>query len=195
MTVRIAINGFGRMGRLALRAAWGADPDRPAGSWGKGDVAVVHINEPNCDAEMSAHLLAFDSVHGRWPVPTAARDGEILIAQERLGYTRAASPAEIDWDALGIDIVLECSGKFKTMEKAAPYFESGVSKVVVSAPVKKDALNIVMGVNDHLYDPETHHLITAASCTTNCLAPIVKVVHEGIGIRQDRKSTRLNSSH
>src|SRR3546814_16502961 len=117
MTVRVAINGFGRMGRLALRAAWGADPDLPAVSWGKGDIAIVHINEPNCEPEMSAHLLAFDSVHGRWPVPTVARDGEIRIARERLGYTRAASPAEIDWGALGIDIVLECSGQPKTPDK------------------------------------------------------------------------------
>src|SRR3546814_16783550 len=105
---------------------------------------------------MSAHLLAFDSVHGRWPVPTAARDGEILIAQERLGYTRAASPAEIDWDALGIDIVLECSGKFKTMEKAATYFESGVSRVVVPAHVQKEAHTTAMGENDNTTKTKKH---------------------------------------
>lgn len=195
MTVRIAINGFGRMGRLALRAAWGFDPARPetleapSGSWSAGDIDIVQINEPNCDAETSAHLLAFDSIHGRWPVAASATENEIRIGGRRIAYTRGAAPDAVDWRAAGIDLVLECSGAFRTAESLAPYFEAGVAKVVVSAPVKADALNIVMGVNDDLYDPNTHHIVTAASCTTNCLAPLVKVIHEGIGIRHGMITT------
>ncbi|PIW26473.1 MAG: type I glyceraldehyde-3-phosphate dehydrogenase [Rhodospirillales bacterium CG15_BIG_FIL_POST_REV_8_21_14_020_66_15] len=189
MTVRIAINGFGRMGRLALRAAWGFDPAKPAtlgepaGAWGAGDIDIVHINEPNGSAEMAAHLMAFDSIHGRWPVAARADGpGAVVLGDRRIGYSGAAKPAEIDWAAMGVDLVLECSGKFKTRDAVTPYYDAGVKKVVVSAPVKGNALNIVMGVNDGLYDPKVHDLVTAASCTTNCLAPVVKVVHEGIGI-------------
>lgn len=190
MTVRIAINGFGRMGRLALRAAWGFDPavpaslSSPAGAWGDGTLDIVHINEPNGRAEMAAHLMAFDSVHGRWPVPTTACGTEaIAIGERRIGYSTATRPGDTNWRALGIDLVIECSGKFKSRNALAPYYDAGVRKVVVSAPVKGDALNVVMGVNDALYDPARHDLLTAASCTTNCLAPIVKVLHEAIGIR------------
>ena len=189
MTVRIAVNGFGRMGRLALRAAWGFDPAKPAtlggpaGTWGAGDIDIVHINEPNGSSEMAAHLMAFDSIHGRWPVPARADGADtVVFGDRRIGYSSIAKPAEIDWAALGVDLVLECSGKFKTRDALKPYYDAGVKKVVVSAPVKGDALNIVMGVNDGLYDPKVHDLVTAASCTTNCLAPVVKVIHEGIGI-------------
>lgn len=195
MTVRIGINGFGRMGRLALRAAWGVDPakpetlDTPAGSWGAGGIDIVQVNEPHCDAETSAHLLAFDSIHGRWPVPVSADDDEIRIGGKRLTYSREHTPGGVDWRAAGVDLVLECSGAFRTAESLSPCFDTGVAKVVVSAPVKTDALNIVMGVNDDLYDPGRHHIVTAASCTTNCLAPVVKVVHEGIGIRHGMITT------
>ncbi len=195
MTVRIAINGFGRMGRLALRAAWGFDParpgtrDTPGGSWGAGDIDIVQINEPHGDAETSAHLLAFDSIHGRWPVAVSAADGEIRIGGKRVAHTQGAAPDAVDWRAAGIDLVLECSGAFRTAASLSPYFAAGVAKVVVSAPVKADALNIVMGVNDGLYDPAAHHIVTAASCTTNCLAPVVKVIHEGIGIRHGTITT------
>ena len=189
MTVRVAINGFGRMGRLALRAAWGFDPAKPAslqspgGAWGRGDIDIIHINEPGGTAEMAAHLMAFDSVHGRWPVATRADGADaVILGDRRLGYSSASKPTEIDWAGLGVDLVLECSGKFKTRDALAPYYAAGVKKIVVSAPVKGDALNIVMGVNDDLYDPQVHDLVTAASCTTNCLAPVVKVIHEGIGI-------------
>ncbi len=190
MTARVAINGFGRMGRLALRAAWGHDPadpatlNAPAKGWGAGAFDIVHINEPFADAGLSAHLLAFDSLHGRWPVPVEG-DGECLrIGERSLGYSQAPSPADMDWGALGADIVLDCSGKFKSRDAIQPYFDADVKKVIVSAPVKEEGvLNIVVGVNDHLYDPERHHLVTAASCTTNCLAPVVKVIHEGLGIR------------
>jgi glyceraldehyde 3-phosphate dehydrogenase len=171
MSIRIGINGFGRMGRLALRAAW---------QWP--DVEFVAINEVKGGAEVAAHLLVFDSVHGRWPHEARAVGEHLVIDGRSIVFSAHASPGDIDWR--GVDIVLECSGKFRTPELLAPYYERGVKKVIVAAPVKDDAaLNIVMGVNDHLYDPRVHRLLTAASCTTNCLAPVVKVIHEGIGIR------------
>ncbi len=190
MTVRIAINGFGRMGRLTLRAAWGFDPAQPdtlrnpSGAWGAGDFDIVHVNEIGGEAATSAHLLAFDSVHGSWPVATAVDGDTLVIGDRSMGFSQHAEPAAIDCAGLGIDMVLECSGRFRTPETLQPYFNNGVKKVIVAAPVKDpSALNIVMGINDHLYDPARHHIITAASCTTNCLAPVVKVVHEGLGIR------------
>jgi len=191
MTVRIAINGFGRMGRLSLRAAWGFDPARPktaaspAGAWGDGVIDIVHVNETGGEAATSAHLLAFDSVHGHWPVATSAvGDDALTIGDHTLGFSQHADPMDIDCAALGVDLVLECSGRFRTPETLRPYLDNGAKKVIVAAPVKDpSALNIVMGINDDLYDPATHDIITAASCTTNCLAPVVKVVHEGLGIR------------
>jgi len=172
MTTRIGINGFGRMGRLAMRAAWDQD-----------DLDFGYINDLFATAEVSAHLLEFDSVHGRWHhSPTPALDA-IEIADQRVGYGQAAEPGEVPWGDMGIEIVLECSGKFRTRESLAGYFDRGVNKVIVSAPVKSEALNVVMGVNHGLYDPANHDIITAASCTTNCLAPVVKVLHENLGIR------------
>ncbi len=172
MTARIGINGFGRMGRLALRAAWG---------WP--DLEFVHINETKGGSEVGAHLLTFDSVHGRWGEEVVARKDAIAIAGKEIPFTAYSTPGEVPWKEHGVDIVLECSGKLRTPALLAPYFAGGVKKVIVAAPVKEEALNVVVGVNDHLYDPAKHHLLTAASCTTNCLAPVVKVVHEGIGIR------------
>jgi len=190
MTVRVGINGFGRMGRLALHAAWAFDPARPeslsqpAGVWGTGDLEIAHINEVKGGAETAAHLLTFDSVHGRWPVRVEAGGETIRIGKETVGFSECDTPGAVPWRDLGVDIVLECTGKFKTMAALQPYFDAGVKKVIVAAPVKEDAaLNIVMGVNDDLYDPARHDLLTAASCTTNCLAPVVKVIHEGLGIR------------
>lgn len=169
---RIGINGFGRMGRLALRAGWGRE-----------DLEFTHINEIACNAEASAHLLEFDSVHGRWGKEPTAVDGGIAIDDGRVGYSTAATPAQIDWGDKPVDIVLECTGQFKSPATVTPHFEKGASKVIVAAPVKEGALNVVMGVNHDLYRPDEHHLVTAASCTTNCLAPVVKVIHENIGIR------------
>ena len=175
---RIGINGFGRMGRLALRAAWG---------WP--EVDFVHINELKGDAATGAHLLEFDSVHGRWPHDIGSHDGTLVVDGEAIGYSDRAEPGAVAWDEHGVDVVLECSGKFRTRGSLEPYFERGVRKVVVAAPVKPDALNLVMGVNDHLYAPDRHDIITAASCTTNCLAPVVKVIHEGIGIARGSITT------
>jgi glyceraldehyde 3-phosphate dehydrogenase len=172
MSPRIAINGFGRMGRLALRTAWGDSA-----------LNVVHVNEVKGGPEAAAHLLTFDSLHGRWPHKVQAQAAALVVDGRTLSFTDRAQPAQIPLRDLGIDLVLECSGKFTTEDSLAPYFEAGVKKVVVAAPVKRGALNIVMGVNDSTYDSEAHHLVTAASCTTNCLAPVVKVIHEGLGIR------------
>ncbi|KYC34817.1 glyceraldehyde-3-phosphate dehydrogenase [Scytonema hofmannii PCC 7110] len=172
MSVRIGINGFGRIGRLALRAAWG---------WS--ELEFVHINEIKGGPKTSAHLLKFDSVHGRWAPEVEAEGERILVDGTPLSFSEYASPGEVSWEEFGVDIVLECSGKFRTSATLDPYFKRGVQKVIVAAPVKEEALNIVMGVNDRLYDPKKHHLLTAASCTTNCLAPVVKVVHEGLGIK------------
>ncbi len=172
MTTRIGINGFGRMGRLALRAGW----DAP-------DLEFAHVNEVKGDAATAAHLLTFDSVHGRWPHDAVGQSDAFTIDGASIGYSDAADPGAVPWSELGIDVVLECSGKFRTIEALEPYFERGVKKVIVAAPVKDDrALNVVVGVNDDLYDPAEYDVLTAASCTTNCLAPVVKVIHEGLGI-------------
>lgn len=170
---RIAINGFGRMGRLVLRAAWNAP-----------EYEIVHINEVGGDAEACAHLLEFDSVHGRWPHDIVARPNGLEIEGRSISLSREADPSAVDWRRLGVELVLECTGEFRTADTLRPYFDAGVAKVIVAAPVKEaSALNVVFGVNHHWYDPERHHLLTAASCTTNCFAPMVKVLHEGLGIR------------
>jgi glyceraldehyde 3-phosphate dehydrogenase len=171
MTIRVGINGFGRMGRLILRAGW----DSP-------DIEFVHINDPFVDAHSAAHLLEFDSVHGRWQRTIQAENGSLHIEAKPLTLSDKRTPAEVGWPAREVGIVLECSGQFRTVDALQPYLDQGVVKVIVSAPVKEGAFNIVMGCNDHLYDPQAHHIITAASCTTNCLAPVVKVIHEGLGI-------------
>ena len=178
MTVRLAINGFGRMGRLAFRVAW----DHP-------DLDVVLINDPGCDAPTSAHLLTFDSIHGTWPRSCSGDARTMTVASKQIRYTQTAHIADLPLAELAVDMILECSGVFKTAAQLAPYFEAGVCKVIVSAPLKQDGLNLVMGVNDHLYDPAIHHIVTAASCTTNCLAPVVKVIHEGLGIRHGSMTT------
>ncbi len=172
MKIRVGINGFGRMGRLALRAAW----DWP-------ELEFVHINEVKGGAVTAAHLLKFDSVHGRWTTEVESEGDRVLIDGKPLSFSEYSQPGEVPWEEIGVDLVLESSGKFRTTATLDPYFKRGVQKVIVAAPVKEGALNIVMGVNDHLYEPDTHHLLTAASCTTNCLAPVVKVIHEGLGIK------------
>jgi glyceraldehyde 3-phosphate dehydrogenase len=134
-------------------------------------------------------LLTFDSVHGRWPHEVHGEDAILAIDETTIRYSSHAQPGTVPWHEYGVDIVLECSGKFRTPETLAAYFQQGVRKVIVAAPVKQGALNVVVGVNDQLYDPDTHHLLTAASCTTNCLAPVVKVIHEGIGIRHGMITT------
>ena len=176
---RIGINGFGRIGRLALRAGW-AGPD----------LQFVHVNELHGDAATAAHLVEFDSVHGRWERQIGHRGQMLEVDGCPIDYSAASEPGEVAWGDLGVDVVLECTGKFRTRESLAPYFARGVKKVIVAAPVKDPtALNVVVGVNDDRYDPSVYDIVTAASCTTNCLAPIVKVIHEGIGIRHGSITT------
>ena len=178
MSIRIGINGFGRMGRLALRVAW----DWP-------DFEIVHINEVKGGPETAAHLLEFDSVHGRWQRDIQVIDGSLVIDGRTACFSAEKAPGDVPWGERGVDIVIESSGKFRTPELLHPYYDRGVKKVIVAAPVKQGALNIVMGVNDDLYDRDRHHLLTAASCTTNCLAPVVKVLHEQIGIEHGVMTT------
>ena len=176
--IRLGINGFGRMGRLAFRAAWG----RP-------DIEIVHINEVKGGAKTAAHLLEFDSVHGRWEKKISALESSIEVEGRKISFSDHAKPGDVPWEAAAVDIVLECSGKLLTTQTLDPYFDRNVTKVIVAAPVKQDVLNIVMGVNDNLYNPAQHHIITAASCTTNCLAPVVKVIHESLGIKHGSITT------
>ncbi len=167
------------MGRLAFRVAWDC-----------ADVEVVHINEIKGGPAAAAHLLEFDSVHGRWPKAIKGGAGRITVEGRSIAFSAESKPNEVAWDASEVDIVLECSGKLLTPEALQPFFERGVRKAIVAAPVKhQGALNLVMGVNDGLYSPAEHHIVTAASCTTNCLAPVVKVIHEGIGIRHGAVTT------
>lgn len=172
---RLGINGLGRIGRLALRAAFDAE-------YGDRAFDIMLVNEIKGGVETAAHLLEFDSVHGRWRVPIAAENGGLRVNGTSIAYCAAAKPGDIPWDDHGVDIVLECSGKFRSPQTLQGHFDRGAKTVIVAAPVKEGALNVVVGVNDDLYRPGEHRLITAASCTTNCLAPIVKVIHEGLGI-------------
>ena len=177
---RIALNGLGRIGKLLLRRM--ADEDLAD--------QIVLINEPGADIGQHALLLEFDTVHGRWPRQIAADGDTLRIGSHAIAFRQERRIEDLPLPEMGIDLVLDCTGVFKTEEKVAPYYAAGVKKVVVSAPVKDTgALNLVYGVNHDLYDPEQHNLITAASCTTNCLAPVVKVLHEEIGIRHGSITT------
>jgi len=184
MGVRVGINGFGRIGRLALRAAWG---------WP--ELTFAHINEIGGDAAVSAHLLSFDSVHGRWNREVHGEGAQLVIEGTEISHSSIKEPGAVPWADAGVEIVLEATGKFRTPEQLEAYLKAGVKKVIVAAPVKGEVLNIVMGVNDHLYNPAQHHIITAASCTTNCLAPVVKVIHEGIGIKHGMITTIHSSTN
>ncbi|MCO7224160.1 ArsJ-associated glyceraldehyde-3-phosphate dehydrogenase [Pleionea sp. CnH1-48] len=178
MTIRVAINGFGRMGRLALRAAW----DWP-------EIEFVHINEVACGSETAAHLLKFDSVHGQWQPEVSSEEDAIIIDGKKISYSQNKPLEATDWQSMNLDVMIECTGKFKTTPALQPYFEQGIPRVLVSAPVKDGPLNVVMGVNDHLYDPQQHKIITAASCTTNCLAPVVKVLQDSLKIKHGSMTT------
>jgi glyceraldehyde 3-phosphate dehydrogenase len=177
---RIALNGLGRIGKLVLRDLI----DTGAG----GD--IVLINDPTGTPEQHALLMEFDSVHGRWKADIGFDDTSLTLNGSRMAVTAAKRIEDLPLADMGIDLVIDCTGVFKTAAKIAPYYAAGVKKVVVSAPVKDGgALNLVYGVNHGDYDAATHHLVTAASCTTNCLAPVVKVIHEAIGIRHGSITT------
>ena len=182
--MNIGINGFGRIGRLVFRALWG----RPG-------ITIVHINDCGGDAATAAHLLQFDSVHGRWDQECQGAGDRLQVGSHSLGYSQESDPVAVAWSQAGVEMVLECSGKFKTPQTLQPYFDQlGLKRVVVACPVKgeiagAEALNLVFGINHQLYNPNVHRLVTAASCTTNCLAPVVKVVHESFGIRHGSITT------
>jgi glyceraldehyde 3-phosphate dehydrogenase len=177
MALHIGINGFGRIGRLVMRIAAG-NPN----------VRVVRINDPAGDAETLAHLLNFDSVHGRWNREAQASDGAIMLDGQRIAVSHHKAIADTDWS--DCDVVIEASGKMKSKAVLQAYLDQGVKRVVVTAPVKEEGvLNVVMGVNDSAYNPALHRIVTAASCTTNCLAPVVKVIHEALGIQHGSITT------
>jgi len=158
------------MGRLGFRAGWDEE-----------DFEIVHVNELKGGCKLAAHLLEYDTVHGRWDRDIEAEENRFVVEGKEVTFSERSTPGEVDWAGMGIDLVVESSGAFRSREVLQPYFDGGVRKVVVAAPVK-EALNIVMGCNDQLYDPSEHDLVTAASCTTNCIAPVVKVIQEKIGI-------------
>ena len=170
MTIKIGINGFGRIGRLVLRAAF----DWP-------EVSFVRINDVAGSAATLAHLLNYDSVHGKWQHEANATDGEITVGQHRIRCSQNAAINDTDWS--DCDLVIEASGVMRQKSLLEAYTKQGVKRVVVTAPVKEEGiLNAVMGVNHTLFNPAEHAIVTAASCTTNCLAPVVKVIHEKLGI-------------
>ncbi len=177
MSIKIGVNGFGRMGRLSFRVLW-AMPE----------IEIVQINDPAGDSETLAHLLNFDSIHGQWQHNASATDSGMDIDGKQVAISHNTTIEDTDWR--NCDIVIEASGKFKSKATLAPYLAQGVKRVVVSAPVKEDGvLDVVMGVNDHLYEPNQHQIISGASCTTNCLAPVVKVLQEHIGIKHGSMTT------
>ena len=177
MTIKVGINGFGRMGRLTLRAIF----DAPG-------IDIIHINDPAGDAATLAHLLNYDSVHGQWHHEAIANEAQIIVGDHTISTSGNKALEDTHWG--DCDLVIEASGKFKTIAKLSPYLNQGVKKVVVTAPVKEDGvLNVVMGVNDDLYDHEKFDIVTAASCTTNCLAPAVKVIQETFGIKHGSMTT------
>ncbi len=180
MAIKVGINGFGRIGRLALRASF----DWP-------EIEFVQINDVAGDAATLAHLLEFDSVQGRWHHAVGSEADAILINGKRIRTTQEKSIDAVDWS--GCDVVIEATGKHRKGEFLNQYLAQGVKRVVVSAPVKEEGIaNIVVGVNDHIFNPEQHRIVTAASCTTNCIAPVVKVIHEKLGIAQASFTTIHN---
>ena len=175
--MRIGINGLGRIGRLAIRAL----QNHPG-------LELVHVNDVVGDALIYAHLLAFDSVHGRWDAPVSADTQHLVIHGQSIKVTSAKTREAADFS--GCDLVLECTGKFKSVDALMPYLDAGIGQVVVSAPIKvPEVLNVVMGVNHTLFDVEKYPIVTAASCTTNCIAPAIKVIHEAFGIKHGSITT------
>ncbi|PKH02207.1 type I glyceraldehyde-3-phosphate dehydrogenase [Psychromonas sp. MB-3u-54] len=177
MTIKIGINGFGRMGRLALRASW---------EWP--DFEFVQINDPAGDAKTLAHLLNFDSIHGRFESQAEAVKDTIICDGKTIKVTQNKEIGATDWS--NCDVVIEASGVMRKKSLLQAYLDQGVKRVVVTAPVKEEGvLNVVMGVNDHLFDYDSHQIVTAASCTTNCLGPVIKVIQEQFGIKHGSMTT------
>jgi glyceraldehyde 3-phosphate dehydrogenase len=177
MATRVGINGLGRVGRAFTRYAAQ-----------RGDIEVVAVNDIT-DARTLAHLLQFDSTYGRFGRPVELTDGSLLIGGSPVAVLSERDPADIDWGRLGADVVIESTGKFRSREQAAAHLKGGARKVIISAPGKQADLTVVMGVNDREYDPEVHDVISNASCTTNCVAPMVKVLHDAFGVERGFMTT------
>lgn len=189
MAKKIALNGLGRIGRMVLRSALGGAVRDRLDRHQEIDLEIVHINDL-AEPAVLAHLLEFDSVHGRWQADIASDEKSLTINGHQIPLSRNRDLSATDWVGSGTELVLDCTGKFRSEELAQPYFDQGVKKVIISAPVMtENVLNIVMGVNDATYDPARHHLVTAASCTTNCLAPVVKIIHEAFTIQHGQITT------
>ena len=171
MSIRVAVNGFGRIGRNVLRAA------RRSGA---GDIDIVAVNDL-ADSATLAHLLRYDSVHGRYPGTVEVAGDELVVDGDPIKVLSERDPGDLPWADLGVEIVVEATGRFRTRELASRHLAAGASKVIISAPAKDEDITIVLGVNDGLYDPSRHHVISNASCTTNCLAPVAKVLAERFG--------------
>ncbi|MEO5364986.1 MAG: ArsJ-associated glyceraldehyde-3-phosphate dehydrogenase [Magnetococcus sp. WYHC-3] len=181
MAVRVAINGFGRIGRLAFRAMF----DRK-----DVNVEVVHINDPGAPAATLAHLLKYDSIHGIWGHEVSATSDAIIVDGRKFSVSAERTIGGVDWKGKGVQVAIDASGRHRTAELTKPFFDAGVPKVLVSAPLKgEDGKMIVMGVNDDTYNPATDHLLSPASCTTNCLAPVVKVINDNLKIRHVTMTT------
>lgn len=177
---KVAINGFGRIGRNALRAYLLSKPK---------DVEIVAINDPMQNLEISAHLLKYDSILGEFPFEVSHTEDALVVDGKKLHFSKEKDPASCPWGKLNIDMVLECSGVFTDAEKAKGHLSAGAKKVLISAPAKNEDITIVLGVNDKNYAPEKHHIISNASCTTNCLAPVAKVIDDIFGIEHGLMTT------
>ncbi|MFH1830542.1 MAG: type I glyceraldehyde-3-phosphate dehydrogenase [Pseudomonadota bacterium] len=188
MTLRIGINGFGRIGRLALREMM-SDSNTLKKLIGNGDWKCVGINDI-VDAKTMAHLFKYDSVHGTFDGEVKAKEGLITINGQEIPVTAEKDPTQLPWKKMECDIVLECTGIFTSKERAAAHLNAGAKKVIISAPAKdKDTPTFVFGVNHTTYNPKEHNVISNASCTTNCLAPVVKVLHDNFGVEQGLMTT------
>jgi glyceraldehyde 3-phosphate dehydrogenase len=177
MPVRVAINGFGRIGRCIVRAGWN-----------RSDIEFVHINDLTDDAVL-AYLLHRDTVHGTWGKDIRAVDGGIFVDGKTISTSAEKDPAKLPWKELGIDVVLECTGVFTKKDKCMPHIDAGAKRVIISAPGDEVDGTFVVGVNHHTYDPTKHQVVSNASCTTNCLAPLVKVLHETVGVEKGLVNT------
>jgi glyceraldehyde 3-phosphate dehydrogenase len=179
MAIRVGINGFGRIGRQSLKAIL----DRHSS-----DLEVVAINDLT-DTQTNAHLLKYDSTYGRFPGKVEATENSLIVNGHKLQVIAQKDPAQIPWADLGVQVVIESTGFFTDAAKAAAHLQAGAKKVIISAPAKGEDLTVVLGVNDHMYDPEKHHVISNASCTTNCLAPTAKVLNDAFGIERGLMNT------
>ncbi len=177
MPVKLGINGFGRIGRLVFRCAMG----RP-------DYEFIAVNDI-ADAGTLAHLLKYDSVHGRLDAPVESTGGAMIVDGREVRVFAESDPARLPWKDVGVDVVIEATGRFRKRDQAAKHLEAGARKVLISAPSPDADITIVMGVNNQSYDPERHHVVSTASCTTNCLVPVVKVLQDTFGIRRGLMTT------